>query len=90
MSSTAQLMAGTQLTTMMIVAGMQAMMLPPIIPMARKDRLPNEKRESHRRAQQAHPGGQRASLSAVGYFTPQEEADNERPRRKAPKTPQAA
>jgi hypothetical protein len=41
--STAQLMAGTQLTTMMIIAGMQAMMLPPIILMAGKDRLPNEK-----------------------------------------------
>ena len=91
MLSTAHLMAGTyMMTTMMIVAGVQAMMLPPIIPMARKDRFPNEKQESGRRAQEAHPEGQRASLSAVGHFTPQEGADNEYLRRKAPKTRQAA
>jgi hypothetical protein len=89
--STAQLMAGTQLTTMMIVAGMQAMMLPPAIPMARKDdRFPNEKQQSGRRAQQAHPEGQRASSLAIVHFTPQEGADNEYPRRKAPNQEQAA
>ena len=70
MLSTAQLMAGTQLTTMMIVAGMQAMMLPPIIPMARNDdRLPtNEKQESGRRAQEAHPEGQRARSYLINRY----------------------
>ena len=69
MLSTAQLMAGTQLTTMMIVTGVQAMMLPPIIPMARNDdRLPNEKQESGRRAQEAHPGGQRARSYLINRY----------------------
>lgn len=90
MLNTAQLMAGTQLTTLMISAGMQAMMLPPIIPMTRKAGFPNQKQQSGRRARESHPGGQRASLSAIGHFTPQEGVGNEPLRRKAPHTRRAA